>query len=112
MNIFFRISLFFFMLFNSGCAYLKPKKTDKKAPSHKSAQPTTKPQHKSVDIQAQQKYYDLGLKHYTEENYVEARKAWQQVLQLGPSTSLSEKARDYLKKTEQVLKTLKEFEKK
>ena len=67
-------------------------------------------QQKAVDPKAQQQYYDLALKYYTEENYKQAKKLFQQVIQSGPSTTLGMKARDNLKKTEQILKTLKEME--
>jgi len=67
------------------------------------------PQAKPVDTAAQQKYYDLGLKYYTEEKYAEAQKAWQQVIQIGAKTALADKAREYLKKVDQVLKTLNEI---
>lgn len=101
-----------------GCAYFekftkKRQKTDQK--TTQKTQSKTVPKSavsKPVDTQAQQRYYDLGLKYYSEENYAEAKKAWQHVLQLGTHTPLSDKAREYLKKTEQVLKTLHEMEKK
>lgn len=107
----FYLVLFALLLLGPGCAYFKPKKVEKKEPPRKPAHTSTKPQPKTIDVQAQQRYYDLGLKYYTEENYVEAKNAWQRVIQMGPDSPLAEKARDYLKKTEQVLKTLKEIEK-
>ena|SRR3989344_2342840 len=98
----------------TGCAYLKHlKQKAGPKPAHKTpAKTPSRAAPKPVDLQAQQKYYDLGLKYYSEENYAEAKKAWQQVLQLGSHTPLSEKAGEYLKKTDQVLKTLNEIEKK
>lgn len=63
-----------------------------------------------ADPMAQQRFYDQGMKYYSQENYAEAKRAWQQCVQAGPGAPLADKARDYLKKTEQVLKTLKEFE--
>ena len=101
----------------TGCAYFQAQKT-KAAKSKKSqaVRPSrsggAKSQAKPMDPQAQQRYYDLGMKYYTEENYVEAKKAWQQVLQYGPNTPMADKARENLKKTDQVLKTLQEMEKK
>jgi len=67
-------------------------------------------QKKLVDPQAQQRHYDLGLKYYADEDYEEAKKAFQQAVEYGPDTSLGIKARENLLKTEQVLKTLRELE--
>jgi TolA-binding protein len=63
------------------------------------------------DARSQQDYYDLGIKLYAEEDYEEARSAWEQAVRLGPSTPVADKARECLKKTDLVLKTLKEMEK-
>lgn len=97
----------------SGCALFIKKEPVKAPPPQKPAHSQQKSQPKStpVDAQAQQKFYDRGLKYYTEENYAEAKKSWQQAIQLGPNTALADKSREYLKKTEQVLKTLEEMEK-
>jgi len=65
---------------------------------------------KPVDPKAQQQYYDLGIKYYTEENYKQAKKLFKQAIQSGPTTTLGIKARENLKKTEQILRTLKEME--
>lgn len=62
--------------------------------------------------EAQQQYYDLGLKYYTEEKYDEAKSAFHLAIENGPGTFLGSKAFENLKKTEQVLKTLKELEQK
>lgn len=105
----------------SGCAYFakmkggKPGakgKTSHKTPAARSPQAggQAKPQ-PAADPAAQQKYYDMGMRYYSEEKYAEAKKAWQQSIQLGPRTPLASKAQEYLKKTEQVLKTLQEMEK-
>lgn len=85
----------------SGCA----KKIEEQQPAPKRSTSRGR-----VDTKAQQQYYDLGLKYYTDENYTEAKKAFQQVIQNGPDTSLGVKARHNLDKTEQILKTLKEME--
>jgi TolA-binding protein len=62
-----------------------------------------------VDTRAQQKFYDLGLQHYTEEQYAEARRAWQQVIKLGPRTPLAARARENIHKANRILQTLEEM---
>ncbi len=62
-----------------------------------------------VDPGIQQQYYDLGLKYYVEENYGEAKNAFQLVIENGVDTPLGMKAREDLKKTVQALKTLQEI---
>lgn len=57
----------------------------------------------------QQQYYNIGMKHYSQENYQEAKKAWLMVIKLGKRTALANKARENIKKTDQILKTLKEI---
>lgn len=99
----------------SGCAYLQ--KTLKGSKSKPAPKQTSKPaapksRAKPADPQAQQRAYDLGMRYYAEENYAEAKKAWQQSLQYGPNTPLAGKARDNIKKADQVLQTLKEMENK
>jgi len=64
-----------------------------------------------VDPKAQQKLYDLGLKHYAAEQYAEANEAWQQVIKLGPDTPLAIRARENIQKAKQILKTLEEMRK-
>jgi len=86
----------------SGCASLK---TTPPPPPKSSAR-----QH--VDARAQQQYYDLGLQQYSKENYGEAKDAFQQVIDLGPNTTLGQKAQENLKKIQRVLKTLEEIESK
>lgn len=92
----------------SGCAWFKPAPKPQPVPVVK---PKPKPQAKPVDTAAQQRMYDKGLKHYTEENYDEAKKAWQQAVQMGQNTPLAEKARQNIRKADQALKTLTEIEK-
>ena len=89
----------------SGCAGFGRKKP----PQHPKR--TAPPAVQHDDPRLQQKYYDTVLKYYTEENYAEAKKAWQQAIQAGPGTSLAAKARENLNKTERILKTLKSLEK-
>lgn len=84
----------------AGCAFPKA------APLPKSSA------RKHVDARAQQKHYDLGLQQYTKENYGEAKKAFEQVVKLGPNTSLGQKAQENLKKIQRILKTLEEIESK
>ena len=57
----------------------------------------------------QQKYYDMGMRYYAQEKYAEAKKAWQRVIKLGRRTDLAKKARENIKKVDQILKTLKEM---
>ena len=105
-----RQSVLALIILISGCAYFQPKKAK---PAHHPAKKSAQSAIKSApsDPQAQQKFYDQGMRYYSQENYAEAKKSWQQAVQAGPGTPLADKARDYLKKTEQVLKTLKEMEK-
>jgi hypothetical protein len=82
--------------------------THRPAPVEKKYPSWTQPKH--MDLQAQQRYYELGLKYYADENYSEAKKAFQQAIEYGPDSSLAIKAREDLSKTEQILKTLREME--
>jgi len=74
-------------------------------PAPKPVAPTT------VDVKAQRELYDLGLQRYTEERYAEAKVAWQQVIKLGPATSLAARARENIQKAERILQTLEEMRK-
>ena len=115
MTIAFKKLMLCFLLaaFISSCALMQdkapPDQQPKAPPVHK---PTVKPQPKPVDTEAQQSYYDLGLQHYLKEDYTEAKKAFQQVVQIGPGTTLGLKAQENLKTIEQILKTLREIESK
>jgi outer membrane protein assembly factor BamD (BamD/ComL family) len=71
-----------------------------------------KPPPEVVDMGAIQDYYNQGLQFYADEQYGEAKKAWQQVIKLGPNTRLAVKARAYVKKVNRMLKTLQEIENK
>jgi len=93
------------MVMITDCARKKAPETPPPAPVKKQ-----RVQKKPVDPRAQQRYYDLGLKYYADEDYSEAKKAFQQAIEYGPDTSLGIKARENLSKTEQVLKTLRELE--
>jgi len=89
----------------------------KKAPETQTPSPVKKQyparlQPKPADPRAQQRYYDLGLKYYADEDYGEAKKAFQQSIEYGPDSFLGGKARENLLKTEQILKTLREMEQK
>ena len=74
--------------------------------------PPKAPARQHVDTRAQQQYYDLGLQQYTKENYGEARDAFEQAVELGPNTSLGQKAQENLRKIQRILKTLEEIESK
>jgi outer membrane protein assembly factor BamD (BamD/ComL family) len=76
----------------------------------KTAPPPKSSARQHVDARAQQQYYDLGLQQYTKENYGEAKEAFEQVIELGPSTALGQKAQENLKKIQRILKTLEEIE--
>jgi hypothetical protein len=51
----------------------------------------------------------MGMRYYSQEKYAEAKKAWERVIKLGKRTALADKARENIKKTDQILKTLKEM---
>jgi outer membrane protein assembly factor BamD (BamD/ComL family) len=74
--------------------------------------PAKAPRQQHVDVKAQQHYYDIGLQHYSKENYGEARDAFEKVIEFGPATSLGIKAQENLKKIQRILKTLDEIESK
>jgi TolA-binding protein len=78
----------------------------------KAAPPPKSSARKQVDAKAQQRHYDLGLQHYTKENYGEAKESFEQVVDLGPNTALGQKAQENLKKIQRILKTLEEIESK
>lgn len=80
--------------------------------STRNAPAASRSQQKPVDVKAQQQYYDLGLQQYSKENYGEARKAFQMVVELGPKSALGTRAQENLRKIQQILKTLEEMESK
>jgi TolA-binding protein len=89
----------------------KTKASPAKKPGTKGSAPAA-PAPRAVDSQAQQKAYDLGLNHYTSEEYEEAKKAWKEVIRLGPNTPLADRARENILKTDQILGTLYKLENK
>lgn len=82
-----------------GCA--GPRAASKSQPSPKAA--AAKP---AVSSAEQKKAYDRGMKFYTQEQYKEARKAWQEAVRMGPNTSIGKQAQDYLRDVEQTIRTL------
>jgi TolA-binding protein len=93
------------LLVTTGC--VTPKKV-----RHTPRSPSARPQPKPVDAKAQQYYYDRGLQQYSKENYDEAEEAFEQAVENGPNTPLGQKAKENLKKVQQILKTLEEIESK
>lgn len=89
----------------------------KPAPKPPPPPPSSPPQHppKTATLPppgestSQQAHYDLGMRYYAHEKYEEAKKAWERVIKLGKRTALAEKARENIKKVNQILKTLKEM---
>jgi len=98
------------MVMVTDCAEKEVPETPPPMPVKKQSPARTQP--RPVDLQAQQRYYDLGLRYYADEKYSEAKKAFQQAIENGPDSSLAIKARENLSKTEQVLRTLRELEQK
>lgn len=92
-------------LLATGCASV-PKAAP---PATHPPKPVARP---AVDTKAQQQFYDKGLQLYSQENYDEARNAFQQVVELGSNTALGLKAEENIRKIDQILKTLKEIESK
>ena len=87
-----------------GCA------TTRKTPSPSHSRPASRQQQaKPENVKAQQQYYDRGLRHYSEENYDQAKDAFEKVVELGPKTNLGLKAQENLKKIEQIQKSLEEI---
>jgi cytoskeletal protein RodZ len=84
-----------------------PEKYPEHKPVPKESGPKTPPESKALSDQ--QTYYNMGMRYYSQEKYVEAKQAWQKVIKLGRKTALADKARDNIKKVDQILKTLKEM---
>ena len=97
------VTLGLICLFASGCAFFAPKAPPPPPPN------PAKVQAKPVDAKAQKYHYDLGLQHYSKENYQEAEASFQQAIDLGPNTALGIKAQENLRKIQQILKTLEEI---
>ncbi|PKN18273.1 MAG: hypothetical protein CVU71_12235 [Deltaproteobacteria bacterium HGW-Deltaproteobacteria-6] len=80
-----------------------------KHPEHKKdPEPKTSPADESLAGQ-QKKYYNDGLRYYTQAKYHEAKAAWQEVIKRGPKTKLAAKARNYIAKADQKLKYLEQM---
>lgn len=82
-----------------GCA--GPRSAAKSGPAAKSA-----PAKAVFSAAEQKKAYDRGMKFYTQEQYKEARKAWQEAVRMGPSTPVGKQAQDYLRDVERTIRTL------
>jgi len=67
------------------------------------------PAKKPTTLSSQQKYYNMGMNYYSQEKYSEAKEAWEKVVKLGKRTALAAKARENIKKVQQILKTLEEI---
>jgi outer membrane protein assembly factor BamD (BamD/ComL family) len=101
-----------FILLLCGAGLIPPLTSCALLPKSQHQHTTIPSQPKTVDAKAQQYYYDLGLQHYSEENYGEAKKAFHRVIENGPKTALGMKAHENIKKIERILKTLAEIESK
>ncbi|MGV8059270.1 MAG: hypothetical protein AB2L12_14795 [Smithellaceae bacterium] len=86
-----------------------PVAADEKYHEHKAVPQKPADKTPSTEPSSQQKYYDMGMRYYSQEKYTEAKKAWQRVIKLGKRTALADKARENIKKVDQILKTLKEM---
>jgi outer membrane protein assembly factor BamD (BamD/ComL family) len=75
--------------------------------------PAVRPKHQqTVDVKAQKVYYDQGLKHYSREEYRASQEDFQKVVDNGPNTDLGLKAKENLKKLQQILKTIEHIQSK
>ena len=86
----------------------------KAPPSSPPSKPATRPQSKPAETKTktQQQQYDRGLQAYSQENFEEAKAAFQRVIELGPNTALGLKAQENIRKIQKILKTLEEIESK
>ena len=57
----------------------------------------------------QRKYYNDGMRYYTQAKYHEAKEAWEEVIKRGPKTKLAAKARNYIMKADQKLQYLEQM---
>lgn len=62
------------------------------------------------DEAAQRSAYELGVRRFAQEKYVEARAAWREAVRLGPRTALGGKSLEHLKKLDRMLATLAEIQ--
>ncbi len=60
-------------------------------------------------LAAQQKYYNIGMRYYAQDKFEQAKEAWQTVIKLDRKTALADKARENVKKVDQILKRLKQM---
>jgi TolA-binding protein len=88
-----------------GCAI-----TQKTPPARQ--KPAAKAQANPASPKIQKQHYDQGLEQYSREEYQEAKKSFERVIALGPNTDLGLKAKENVRKIDQILKTLKEIESK
>lgn len=72
--------------------------------------PIPSPAPKMFNPAEQKQLYDIGVKFYSEEKYLDAKKAWGQVIEMNATTDLALKAQEHLKKVDQMLKTLETIE--
>ncbi len=96
----------------AGCAAHPRRRTAAvpKPPAQQAAPPIPAPPVKPADLAAQKALYEEGLKFYSEEKYLEAKKSWEQALEISTTSELSGHILENLKKTDQVLKTLQEIQ--
>lgn len=92
----------------AGCPQLKRAGAKGAKPGPKEAAPRPAP--RTADPEAQKRAYARAMNLFTEESYTEAKKAFTEVVRLGPDTELGQKARGNLKKVEQMLQSLREIE--
>jgi len=76
-------------------------------PAHKES-PSHPPAGSNIPA-AQQKYYNIGMRYYAQDKFEQAKEAWQAVIKLDRKSDLAEKARENVKKVDQILKRLKEM---
>lgn len=76
-------------------------------PAHKESAP--RPPTVSNILAAQQKYYNIGMRYYAQDKFEQAKQAWQTVIKLDRKTALADKARENVKKVDQILKRLKQM---
>jgi TolA-binding protein len=84
------------------------KKHREQKPALKDSDPKTSPAGETLSNQ-QKKYYNDGMRYYTQAKYHEAKEAWQEVIKMGPKTKLAAKARNYILKADQKLKFLEQM---
>ncbi len=98
----------------SGCVATRRARTAAvpKPPAQQPVPPIPTPPVRPADLAAQKALYEEGLKFYSEEKYLDAKKSWEQALEISTTSELSGHILENLKKTDQVLKTLQEIQNK